>query len=225
MAKGDVRPLSHSRYHVTPEYDLLEPDVQAEGLNPYGRLKNASLLMSARILSLAGPGSLSPQVFNVGASKRHVPLWKYRLSQGRIIHILPDWYWVSDADGGLGEEGLSRLRLMLTSSCGSFACFPPPRLIPPKGVIPDDLPDDNSNLSDEGFYPEYFSSIYPSNFHPKGCMYCNAVPWWRDVWGLLIYPTEDDPKRYYRVGMWFSYAETGGSPIFEGIEKETIRLI
>lgn len=225
MAIGDGRPLSHSRPHVTPEYDLLEPDVQVEGLNPYGRLKTASLLLSARLMSLADPGSLTHQVFNVGASKRHVPLWKYRLSKGRIIHILPDWYWVSDAGHGLGEEGISRLRLMLLSSCGSYACFTPPRQIPPKGIAPDDLPDDNPNLSDEGFYPTYLSTMYSSNFPPKYCKFCNAVPWWRDIWGLLVYPTEDDPKRYYRVGIWFSYAETGGSPIFEGIEKETIRLV
>lgn len=217
IARGDGRPVPHSRDAMRPEYELLAVDYQVDGLNPLGRVKSASLTMSVKLLPLSEPECIVPQIFDVGPSKRHVPLWRYSLGNEQVIHILPDWHWASQTGGVVSEEGISKLQMMLLSSCGSHT-----RALMSMNpeLTMSEMPNIESfSLDAQGFYRYYSSSMY-SNI----CIFC-ADAQWRDIWGLLLCPADDSAKRYFRVGIWFSYGETGGSPIFDNIERTKITLL
>lgn len=58
----------------------------------------------------------------------------------------------------------------------------------------------------------------------RDCVLCADINRPRDVWGLLIHPA-GKPKTYYRVGIFMSRAEMGGSVVFDNVEKEDLILI
>ncbi|KAI9646850.1 hypothetical protein NHQ30_004850 [Ciborinia camelliae] len=84
------------------------------------------------------------------------------------------------------------------------------------------------SMYNDALMSEYCDSFFQdsdSDFDSsKDCNICADKSRKRDVWGLLIYPAEK-PNTYYRVGMFISRTQHGGSKIFENASKEELVLI
>lgn len=65
-----------------------------------------------------------------------------------------------------------------------------------------------------------FKDSEPGFVADRDCPECADKGLKRDVWGLLMRANE-----YYRVGLFLSRAEFGGTDIFRDAEETTIKLV
>lgn len=225
------------RTHLRPEYRLIESRIQVDGANPLGRLRNASLLLSGRVLSL-------PEGSVPGADVLGKQDWKCEVAGKGLVDILPDWASRNAWDAtGISAEEQTKLRLLLISSCCSE--WQSPLIDDAHADKAQDErrrdgtseskslfwgPDDYSRetLAKGWLKPEYQRSFFQEGepgFNPAtDCPFCSDENRRRDIWGLLIYPA-DRAGTYYRVGAWYSRAQHGGSEIFKLADIQCLELV
>lgn len=232
------------RTHLRPEYQLLESKIQIDGVNPLGRLRNASILLSGRVSSL--PVGSMPGADVLGKQD-----WKCKVGRG-LVDIMPDWAPMNAWDAtGISAADQTKLRLLLISSCCSEwqspsidahakaqgerdSCTEPytkqkekDGASKPKSMFwgPDDY--SREALARGWLKPEYRRSFFldgEPGFSPAtDCPFCSDEDRRRDIWGLLIYPA-DRAGTYYRVGAWYSRAEHGGSELFKHAAAQYLEL-
>lgn len=130
--------------------------------------------------------------------------------------------WDDDAAGGSNpavttEEELSKIKLLLLSSCCSLSELPAGSIKP------------GAEATTKILFPTEHSKTFldDPDFQSGGggtCSFCQDQKHKRDVWGLLLYPA-DSQGRYYRVGIFYSRAQHGGSEVFNEAETCEVELM
>ncbi|KAK4656381.1 hypothetical protein QC762_311340 [Podospora pseudocomata] len=211
------------RTHLRPEFSLVKSNVQAEGVvNPFGRL-------SPEVNSLVVSGKVIPMSDFLPPDK---PKWEFttesaewrcaNAEKGYLIMVSHDWD--DDAAGGSNpavttEEELSKIKLLLLSSCCSLSELPAGSIKP------------GAEATTKILFPTEHSRTFldDPDFQSGGgagatCSFCQDQKRKRDVWGLLLYPA-DSQGRHYRVGIFYSRAQHGGSEVFNEAQTCEVELM
>ncbi|KAK4174614.1 heterokaryon incompatibility protein-domain-containing protein [Triangularia setosa] len=215
---------SRVRTHLRPEFALLKSNVVVDGVNPFGRLREGanSLVISGRTINVS---DVFPNNSTTGWTFTESADWECsNLAKGYLIMVSHDW------DGGprsydgkgppRGTTGgeLSSLELLLLSSC----CSDYSSELPAGSLKPG-----TETTTKVLFPPEYGKTfLNDPDFRPSDgtCSFCRDQQRKRDVWGLLMHPA-DVPGRYYRVGIFCSRAQHGGSELFNEAAACEVELI
>lgn len=231
------------RRHLRAEFTILESRVIVNGINPYGRIDNASISLFGSTLRLS-PDSLSPIV-----QRMNPRLQLCELFPNLCVFVRPDWAPKAARASGIKKHMRTHFQLLLIASCCSdrrISSHKQAALSPSLGACAEPAPEPAhhprpsiwSNIiktpeimkrkRQEAMKPEYRTSFYEDS-HPGfdaavDCDLCSDHALRRDIWGLLIYPA-GPADTFYRVGTFFSRAQHGGSTIFEGTKPRRIDLI
>ncbi|KAK0667658.1 heterokaryon incompatibility protein-domain-containing protein [Cercophora samala] len=221
------------RSHLRPEFTLVRSNVRVEGANPFGRLTPTtptpnSLTLSGRAIPLSSilpPENPSWKFYTEGADWECAnPL------KGYLLLVSHDWDAGPGRNHNLNDEGappagstedqLSKLKLLLVSSC----CSEYSSDLPPGSVKP------RTEMTTKILFPAEYNKTFLTDpdFQPGdgSCPFCQDRKRKRDVWGLLLYPADDAPgKRYYRVGLFYSRAQHGGSELFDEAKVCEVELV
>ena len=195
--------------HLRREFDLLESRVQLENpANPFGRLRHASLHLSGRMIV--------PRIME----GRRRPGGDYHFfspgRDGQMAEVFIDWGRRNIRRKEIEAEAQAPLVMFLISSC----CVEP--LLASDG---DATPTDLRARSQSVYGPAYGQRLLNSeDVTGSNCRLCADQEAPRDIWGLLIHPT-NCPGTYFRVGIFVSKADQGGMLLFEGSTRCTIELV
>ena len=205
------------RSHIRQEFEVVETKVSLDGRNSFGRLKQASLLLSGSIIPF--PEIPDPGWTEEGGS------FLYNTNRGYWIAVMPDWnpevvYHSAEPITIEPLDGMAQTELFLVSSCCSGR----------RGGSSRKSSETGQQVLDEIFKPEYWKTFFHDSRRwssaSQSCPYCQNQGRIRDVWGLLLYPAAGGQgKRYYRVGIFLCRAEHGGSDLFRDAERREIELI
>lgn len=207
------------RAHLRPEITA-ESRVSIDGNNPFGRLKNAHLWLSGKLVDLRGALTLRVQRETILARK----LCYYRTRQGHVICIELDWVpppLTTEEEGiqtGMTPDEEMNLRLLLTSSC----CSSSPGNI--EAIDYDGKTVENIVWKVKFDFHTFFEDAGCGETAIWDCSYCQDTSRRKDIWGLLLYPAGGQ-NRFYRVGAFLSRAEHGGSDLFQEAETCHIELV
>lgn len=222
------------RRHLRAEFDLLESHVLADGVNPYGRINEASITLLGSTINL---------------SQDSVAAMRLKLCEvfpSLFVFVQPDWDPIITATKrrptGISKQMRAHFHLLIVASCCSDCSRSSSCRAPQSATCQArGKPDLASKLSIVDLTFEEIQSIYLGSMRPhyrlslyndshRGfdamthCDLCSDHSLRRDIWGLLLYPA-GAPDEFYRVGTFFSRAQHGGSAIFEGTERRRIKLI
>ncbi|KAI0528522.1 hypothetical protein GGR58DRAFT_509216 [Xylaria digitata] len=195
MISPRVNTCCRIRTHLQAEYTQLNPDIQLDGVSPFGRLRRASLHLSGRMLGCKTE-------WMIGNGER------YCISKGpgdALAVVKTDWE--------SGAENSGNLSMLLISSC----CADPIGNIQAEGALEVKVR--------RSFRPGYKPTFHDrSGKSGSSCTQCHDPTAPRDAWGLLLHPA-GRPGAYYRVGIFMSRAEYGGWGLFRRAEERRIKLV
>lgn len=231
------------RRHLRADTRILQSRVLVDGVNPYGRIRSASISLFGATMGLY-QNSLKLAFTRTMIDNLHC-----EILPGFWAFVTTDWKSMRPRATGIKRRMRMQLQLLLIASCCSdwsgngetrpvsmaphneqakAKAEPPQR--PHAGVWSTNklTNAEMGNQYDEALKPEYMYSFHDDS-HPDfdvavDCDLCSDHSLRRDIWGLLIYPA-GPADTFYRVGTFFSRAQHGGSAIFEGIEPRRIELI
>ncbi|KAI9154898.1 putative protein of unknown function with het domain [Paramyrothecium foliicola] len=228
------------RTHLRPEFRILRASASIEGVNDFGRINGATLSVSGRMVQLPR------KLLSEWEPESSVNKWYSTLNEGYRIFVSQDWQpeWDVPFTGdtpigraswneplttkdvppsGTTEDQDLQLMLLLISSCCSEWPDEPAETFESMELPPDF----NGSLNRVAYRPSYRHTFLRDWNLEEGtaeqCEYCSNLCRRRDVWGLLVYPAKE-PGRFYRVGVFLSRAEHGGSDIFLKAEVHDLEL-
>ncbi|GAW15934.1 hypothetical protein ANO14919_053560 [Xylariales sp. No.14919] len=198
------------RTHLRPEFTCLDPDIQLDGASQLGRLRRASLHLSGRVLGC--------KIEWIGEQERYCI---FKGPNNALAVVKTDWR--------SGVENTEKLTMLLISSCcgypaGDFQATETAsnKATPPSGEEPLHIKVRHS------LRPSYKLTFHDrssnSNDARLSCAQCRDPTAPRDAWGLLLHPAAR-PGAYYRVGVFMSRAEYGGSDLFRGAKELRVELV
>lgn len=243
MITNQINITCRVRRHLRAEFVIQKSCVSIDGVNPYGRINNASISLSGLTMSLTrdSPAPMQRVGFN---------LLLCEVLPDLCIFFEPDWTPVLPSDAtGLKSQMGSQLQLLLISSCCSgrsisnntpAAHSPPHEDHTEPGRGPAHRPTNRwpgiNKTPREGMEEKYREAMrygYRNSFYEDShpgfdaalhCGRCSDHTLRRDVWGLVLYPA-GPPDTFYRVGAFYSRAEHGGSAVFAGVRPRRIELV
>lgn len=208
------------RTHLRPEMEAVRATIRVDGTNDLGRLQSGnSLAVVGKMIGLAQVTARPDWQLRENAE------WECaNIGKGYLISISRDWEAKRKGYGsgtdwppqGATDEEMGTMRLLLMASC----CSDVVKLA--DGVLKPGTVDVYKALNRLDFGNTFLAE--PDFRVGKGrCVFCDEEGRRRDVWGLLLYPAGEN--RYFRVGIFFSRAQHGGSAVFDGAETCQVDLV
>ena len=208
------------RTHLRPEMEVVRSNIRIDGTNDLGRLQiGNSLGVAGKMIGLAEVTARPDWKLTENAE------WECaNVGRGYLVLISRDWEAKRKGYGtgtewppqGVTEEEMGRMKLLLMASCCSDVVKPPHEpLKPGTGEVINAL-----NRLD---YGKTFLEEAEFRIGEGRCVLCDEEGRRRDVWGLLVHPAGEN--RYFRVGVFFSRAQHGGSVVFDGAQNCQVDLV
>ena len=200
--------------------EVVRSNIRIDGTNDLGRLQiGNSLGVAGKMIGLAEVTARPDWKLTENAE------WECaNVGRGYLVLISRDWEAKRKGYGtgtewppqGVTEEEMGRMKLLLMASCCSDVVKPPHEpLKPGTGEVINAL-----NRLD---YGKTFLEEAEFRIGEGRCVLCDEEGRRRDVWGLLVHPAGEN--RYFRVGVFFSRAQHGGSVVFDGAQNCQVDLV
>lgn len=208
------------RTHLRPEMEVVRATIQVDGSNDLGRLQSGnSLTVMGKMIGLAEVTAKPDWKLTENAE------WEcLNIGKGYLVRISRDWEAKRKGYGtgtewppqGVTNEEMGTMKLLLISSCCSDVAKLAEGSLKP-GTL------EVINALNRLDYGKTFLEEPEFRIGEGRCVFCDEEGRRRDVWGLLLYPAGEN--RYFRVGLFFSRAQHGGSAVFDGVETCQVDLV
>lgn len=208
------------RTHLRSEMEVVRANIRVDGTNDLGRLQSGnSLTVMGKMIGLAEVTAKPDWKLTENAE------WEcLNIDKGYLVRISRDWEAKRKGYGtgtewppqGVTNEEMGTMKLLLISSCCSDVAKLAEGSLKP-GTI------EVINAFNRLEYGKTFLEEPGFRAGEGRCVFCDEEGRRRDVWGLLLYPDGED--RYFRVGVFFSRAQHGGSAVFDGVETCQVELV
>lgn len=212
-----LQDLNRGQY-VKAEIDMLEANVDVQGLNPFGVIRSGYLKLRGRIFMLDEDHRFEKDESQLAIRPN---TWTVQTNRGILANFDLDWWPPYEADT-VEAEGTIMLAILSDVH---------PRNLPSGQQAEDDWMGEtgtneqpihqDQTVSDDA-HPVQDS---PHEAHKTEAEQECAIEEKRDVFGLLLFPSREEGK-YYRVGLWRSLFSQGyGKTFFDQFETGEVVII
>ena len=192
--------------HILQEFTLLYHQILQDGFSLYGRIKHASLRFRGKLLRPPSTITMHPKSKSAGR-----PPFGYFANNHGSIYM--DWCVTEKTELPPGD-----MVLFVTASC----CQATSNEVLRWQANPDE--DHTQGLGERAVRVGGDVTMEEAIREGESCLSCADGRQGRNVWGLVLHPTQTAGP-YYRVGAFVLFGHAGGLGLFEAVDWQEVEIV